>query len=281
MCGFPHACGKATIMGSKATPGESGEHAVPMPKKLYKHTLHKLQVELVKLQRHVIGRNDKLLIILEGRDASGKDGTIKRIVRHLSPRETRVVALGKPSDRERSSWYFQRYAHFLPAAQELVLFNRSWYNRAGVERVMGFCTDSEHEEFIASVPDFESMLVRSGVTLFKYYLDISKPEQKFRLESRRTDPLKQWKISALDNQALKQWNAYSLARNEMLARTHNATAPWTLVRADSKHEARINIIRDLLGRISYAGRDDKLIRADRRVVFDYETANLANAHLAK
>jgi polyphosphate kinase 2 len=281
MCGFPHACGKATIMGSKATPGESGEHAVPMPKKLYKHTLHKLQVELVKLQRHVIGRNDKLLIILEGRDASGKDGTIKRIVRHLSPRETRVVALGKPSDRERSSWYFQRYAHFLPAAQELVLFNRSWYNRAGVERVMGFCTDSEHEEFIASVPDFESMLVRSGVTLFKYYLDISKPEQKFRLESRRTDPLKQWKISALDNQALKQWNAYSLARNEMLARTHNATAPWTLVRADDKHEARINIIRDLLGRISYAGRDDKLIRADRRVVFDYETANLANAHLAK
>ncbi len=272
---------KAITMVKKASAGDTGEHDAPMSKKAYKATLHKLQVELVKLQRHIICRNDKILIILEGRDASGKDGAIKRIVQHLSPRETRVVALGKPSDRERSSWYFQRYVTFLPAAQEMVLFNRSWYNRAGVERVMGFCSDGEHEEFIVSVPNFEHMLVRSGVKLLKYYLDISKAEQKSRLEARRSDPLKQWKVSAIDDDALRQWNAYSLARNEMLVRTHNPVAPWTLVRADAKHEARINIIRDLLGRIDYAGRDEKLVAADRTVVFDYDTADLQNRQLAK
>jgi len=165
----------------KALETESIGHAPSISKKDYKHTLRKLQIELVKLQRHFIQCNDKILIIIEGRDASGKDGTIKRIVQHLSPRETRVVALGKPSDRERTSWYFQRYVPYLPAAQELVLFNRSWYNRAGVERVMGFCTEAEHEEFMGSVLNFENMLVRSGVKLIKYYLDINKSEQKQRL----------------------------------------------------------------------------------------------------
>ena len=259
----------------------STAHATSMSKRTYKDSLHQLQVELVKLQRHLIRCDDKILIIMEGRDASGKDGAIKRIVQHLSPRETRVVALGKPSDRERSSWYFQRYAPHLPAARELVLFNRSWYNRAGVERVMGFCTEAEHEEFMGTVANFENMLVRSGVKLFKYYLDISKAEQKRRLRSRTTDPLKQWKISPIDDQAIKYWKAYSLARNEMLARTHNPMAPWTLVRANDKRLARLNIIKDLLGRLHYTGKDKRLIRPDRQIVFAYDGSNLENGQLAK
>ncbi len=268
-------------MSKKVTQPESSEHTSSISNKTYKDTLHKLQVELVKLQRHFIKCNDKILIILEGRDASGKDGTIKRIVQYLSPRETRVVALGKPSDRDRTSWYFQRYVPYLPAAQELVLFNRSWYNRAGVERVMGFCTEAEHEEFMGSVSNFESMLVRSGVKLLKYYLDISKTEQKKRLEDRKSDPLKQWKVSPIDDQAIKHWKAYSLARNEMLARSHNPMAPWTLVRADDKHLARLNIIKDVLGRLHYADKDERLIRPDPQIVFAYDVSNLENGQLAK
>lgn len=242
-------------------------------KKAYKDTLHALQVELVKLQRHFITCDDKILVILEGRDAAGKDGTIKRIVRHLSPRETRVVALGKPSDHDRTSWYFQRYVPHLPAAQELVIFNRSWYNRAGVERVMGFCTDAELEEFMGSVPDFENMLVRSGIKLLKYYLDISKAEQKQRLDDRKSDPLKRWKSSPIDDQALKYWEAYSAARNEMLVRTHNPVAPWTLVHADNKRLARLNIIKDILARLHYADKDDQLVRPDRKIVFRNEISS--------
>ena len=253
----------------------------PTAKKLYKISLRKLQVELVKLQRHFIKCNDKILIILEGRDASGKDGTIKRIVQHLSPRETRVVALGKPSDRDRTSWYFQRYVPFLPAAQELVLFNRSWYNRAGVERVMGFCTAAEHEEFMGSVSNFENMLVRSGVKLLKYYLDISKAEQKKRLEARKADPLKQWKVSPVDDEAVKYWKQYSAARNEMLARSHNPMAPWTLVRADDKRLARLNVIKDVLSRLHYTDKDKRLIRPDSHTVFAYDASNLQNGQLAK
>ena len=268
-------------MSKKTDETLSSAHAASISNKTYKDSLHKLQVELVKLQRHFIKCNDKILIILEGRDASGKDGTIKRIVEHLSPRETRVVALGKPSDRDRSSWYFQRYTPYLPAAQELVLFNRSWYNRAGVERVMGFCTEDEHEEFMGSVANFESMLVRSGVKFFKYYLDISKAEQTRRLKDRKSDPLKQWKISPIDDQAIKHWKGYSLARNEMLARTHNPVAPWTLVRADDKQLARLNIIKDLLGRLHYANKDKRLIQPDPQIVFPYDVANLENGQLAK
>ena len=268
-------------MSMKADKTESNSHASSISKKSYKGSLHKLRIELVKLQRHFIECNDKILIILEGRDASGKDGTIKRIVQHLSPRETRVVALGKPSDRDLTSWYFQRYVPYLPAAQELVLFNRSWYNRAGVERVMGFCTDAEHEEFMGSVSNFENMLVGSGMKLLKYYLDISKTEQKKRLEDRKSDPLKQWKVSPIDDQAIKHWKAYSLARNEMLARTHNPTAPWTLVRADDKHLARLNIIKDLLGRLHYPDKDERLTRPDTQIVFAYDVSNLENGQLAK
>ncbi|MEO7889389.1 MAG: polyphosphate kinase 2 [Vicinamibacterales bacterium] len=259
----------------------SSRHAPSITKEAYKDSLRKLQVELVKLQRHFIKCDDKILIILEGRDASGKDGTIKRIVQHLSPRETRVVALGTPSNRDRSSWYFQRYVPYLPAAQELVLFNRSWYNRAGVERVMGFCTEAEHEEFMGSVSDFERMLVRSGIKLLKYYLDISKAEQKHRLKDRRKDPLKQWKVSPIDGQAVRRWKAYSAARNEMLARTHNPTAPWTLVRANDKRLARLNIIKDLLGRLHYQDKEKRLIRPDRKIVFPYDASNPHSGQLAK
>ena len=268
-------------MGKKSKEQDSSRRATSISKKIYKKALRKLQIELVKLQRHFIECNDKILIILEGRDASGKDGTIKRIVQHLSPRETRVVALGKPSDRDRTTWYFQRYVSYLPAAQELVLFNRSWYNRAGVEPVMGFCTAAEHEEFMRSVLDFENMLVRSGVKLFKYYLDISKDEQERRLEDRKTDPLKRWKISPIDDQAIKYWKAYSIARNEMLARTHNQIAPWTLVLANNKRLARLNIIKDLLGRLHYADKDERLTRPDPHIVFAYDISNLENGQLAK
>ena len=268
-------------MSKKAHENASSGPAPEMPKQAYKDGLYKLLIELVKLQRHFIQCDDKILILFEGRDAAGKDGTIKRIVQHLSPRETRVVALGKPSDRDRTSWYFQRYVPHLPAAQELVLFNRSWYNRAGVERVMGFCTDAEYEEFMGSVSDFEHMLVRSGIKLLKYYLDISKSEQKQRLNERKRDPLTQWKVSTLDNLALKKWKQYSLARDEMLAHTHNPIAPWTIVRADDKQLARLNIIKDLLSRLHYADKDDRLILPDPKIVFAFDTAYLEDGLLAK
>lgn len=246
----------------------------------YKQRLKALQIELVKLQRHFISHNYKILIIFEGRDAAGKDGVIKRIVEHLSPRETRVVALGKPSDREQGSWYFQRYVPHLPAAGELVLFNRSWYNRAGVERVMGFCSESDYEEFMSSVIEFEDMLVRSGIKLMKYYLDISRDEQIERLDARKEDPLKQWKISPIDAKAVTLWDQYSQARNEMLRRTHTAVAPWMVVHANDKKQARINVISDLLSRLRYEGKDESLIKPDIRVVLPYDSDNPKRNSLA-
>lgn len=249
-------------------------------KQSYKDTLQQLQVELVKLQNHIIKHNDKILIIFEGRDAGGKDGTIKRIIQHLSPREIRVVALGKPSDRDVSTWYFQRYTSHLPAAQEMVLFNRSWYNRAGVERVMGFCSDEDYHEFIETVSLYEQLLVRSGIKLLKYYLDISKDEQKKRLKDRQLDQLKQWKISPIDKAAQKHWHAYSEARNIMFARTHHLSAPWTVVRADDKQSARINIIKDLLFRLDYKGKDEALVLPDADIIFNYEESYLHNGMIA-
>jgi len=249
------------------------------PKKRYKRQLYQLQVQLVKLQNHLIRCNDRILVIFEGRDAAGKDGTIKRITQHLSPRETRVVALSKPSDRELGSWYFQRWVAHLPAAQELVLFNRSWYNRAGVERVMGFCSNTEYEAFIESVVPFEQMLIRSGIKIFKYYLDISRSEQKKRIKDRHQDPLTQWKISPIDEEAIKHWDDYSLARNEMFARTHHALAPWTVVRADDKRAARLNIIRDLLIRQHYQGKEDSLL-PDPGIVFNYDVSYLEQGLIA-
>jgi polyphosphate kinase len=240
----------------------------------YQRELHALQIELVKLQRHIIKRNDRIVVLFEGRDAAGKDGTIKRIIEHLSPREVRVVALGAPSDREATLWYFERFVRYLPAAREMVLFNRSWYNRAGVERVMGFCTTREAEAFLEDAPVFERLLVRSGITLLKYYLDISRDEQRRRIKQRTKDPLTQWKSSPIDRVALKHWKDYSRARNEMLARTHAMTVPWHIVRANDKPRARINVIRDMLSRIDYAGRSAKLRAPDPEIVFPYSDAAL-------
>jgi polyphosphate kinase len=280
----PAAISLETSVGKKqheaASPAESGADSQPRKEK-YKKVLRALQIELVKLQNHVIKNNEKVLLLFEGRDAGGKDGMIKRIIAHLSPRETRVVALGKPSERETSAWYFQRYAPHLPYAQEIVLFNRSWYNRAGVERVMGFCTKIEYEAFIAQVPIFEQALIGSGVHLLKYYLDISRQEQKKRLKDRRTDPLKQWKLSPIDAAALDRWNDYTEARDEMLLRTSTAISPWHVVHADKKKPARLNVIRHILARLDYKKKDASLTEPDPSVVFEFQEAQLKNGMLAR
>ncbi len=254
---------------------------MPNNDKSFKNTLRELQIELVRFQHDLIATDKKLLVILEGRDAAGKDGTIKCIVEHLSPRETRVVALSKPSDRECGSWYFQRYVAHLPAAGELVLFNRSWYNRAGVERVMGFCTDEDYRAFMDTVIEFESMLVRSGIQLLKYYLDIERDTQRERLAERSTDPLKQWKRSPIDDSAQQRWDDYSAARNAMLARTHHPLAPWVVVRADHKRKARLELIRDLLSRQGYSGKRDALLLPDRDRIFEYDPVYLERDLIAR
>lgn len=234
---------------------------------LYAAALYDLQVELVKLQRTLIADGARVLIIIEGRDGAGKDGSIKRLTEHMSPRETRIHAPGKPSSREETEWYFQRFVPFLPAAAEFVVFNRSWYNRAGVEPVMGFCTSKQVEEFFESVVPFEAMLVRDGIELRKYYLDISKHEQKIRLEARLTDPLKQWKTSPVDEAALENWKKYTKARDEMLRRTHHPEGRWRVVRADVKKTARLELIRDLLASFDYKGKSKTLAAPNREIVF--------------
>jgi polyphosphate kinase 2 len=232
----------------------------------YDAQIRLLQIELVKFQRQIISSQARLLIILEGRDTAGKDGTIKNIVAHLSPRETRVVALSKPTEREDGEWYFQRYVAELPTSGEIVIFNRSWYNRAGVEKVMGFCTDVQYQQFMDTVNEFESLIVGSGIQLIKYYLDIDKEEQAARLQSRKTDPLKQWKISPIDEQAQKKWKQYSLARNAMLQKTSSKLAPWIVIDANNKKLTHLNLMRDLLSRMDYPGKDKKLLLVDSEVV---------------
>jgi polyphosphate kinase 2 len=232
----------------------------------YEAQLRLLQIELVKLQRQIISGGLRLLVILEGRDTAGKDGTIKRITEHLSPRETKVIALGKPSSVEEGEWYFQRYVAQLPSAGEFTLFNRSWYNRAGVEKVMGFCTDAQYQQFMGSVNEFEGLLVDAGIQIIKYYLDIDKKEQAERLESRKTDPLKQWKTSPIDEQAQHQWDAYSTARDLMLAQTSSEKAPWTVVNANSKKHTHLNLIRDLLSRVNYPDKDETILGVDPEIV---------------
>jgi polyphosphate kinase 2 len=241
-------------------------------KSTYKKELRNLQIELVKLQRHVIASQSSVLILFEGRDAAGKDGTIKRITEYLSPRDTRVVALGKPTERENRAWYFQRYVTQLPLQGEIVLLNRSWYNRAGVERVMGFCTDDEYETFMRTVNDFELLLTTSGITLLKYYLDISKDEQRKRLAERREDPLTQWKSSPIDKTALTHWKDYTAARDVMLARTHTATSPWIIVNADDKEATRLNVIRDILQRVNWKANDTRVASPDPGIVQLYAPA---------
>jgi polyphosphate kinase 2 len=234
--------------------------------------LRLLQIELVKLQKSLIANGDQILLIVEGRDTAGKDGTIKAVTEHLSPRETRVVALGKPSDVEADQWYFQRYIAQLPRRGEFVLFNRSWYNRAGVEMVMGFCSKAQYATFLSTVNPLESILIQSGITVLKYYLDISKSEQKLRLESRKNDPLKQWKISPIDQQAQKKWNAYSTYRNAMLLKTSTAEAPWTIVRANNKKQAHLNLIQHLLLRLNYAGKNKRLLRPNADIIYTFNQA---------
>jgi polyphosphate kinase 2 len=245
-----------------------------------KAALRDAQIQLFQLQQHVIEGGQQVMIILEGRDAAGKDGTIKRMTKYLSPRESRVVALDQPSDRDRKSWYFERYVAHLPVAGELVMFNRSWYNRAGVEQVMGFCSAKEYGDFLKTAPLFEELLAHCGIKLVKYYLDISKEEQERRLASRKDDPLRQWKLSKVDRSALKKWDDYSAARNEMLARTHTVFAPWTIVRADDKPVARINLIRDLLTRFEFDGKDRQADLPDPDIVFAFHEEHLRNGRLA-
>ena len=230
------------------------------PKKVKKKKiLHELYIELVKLQKEVIASDLKLLVILEGRDAAGKDGNIKRITKHLSPRETKVVALGKPSHGEEKEWYFQRYTANLPASGEFVLFNRSWYNRAGVEKVMGFCTPKQYKSFFTEVESFENGLIEGGFIILKYYLDISKKEQGKRLDDRKKDPLKQWKISPIDEVAQKHWKDYSEARDEMLLKTNFNHAPWFVVDANQKKKTRIALITHILDRMKYKNKNEKLV----------------------
>ncbi len=239
-----------------------------------KKILNGLFVELVKLQKEIIASNLKLLVILEGRDAAGKDGTIKRIVKYLSPRETKVVALNKPSDREGHEWYSQRYVAELPVSGEFVLFNRSWYNRAGVEKVMGFCTEEEYKLFFKEVRLYEKMLVDAGFVILKYYLDISKEEQEKRLKDRETDPLKQWKISPVDQEAQVRWDDYTKARNEMLLKTNFRQTPWFVVNAVKKKSAHIALISHLLDQLKYPHKDDKLLSYHDGLVYHGTVKNI-------
>jgi polyphosphate kinase 2 len=247
----------------------------------YDGEMEALQVALVRFQQYAIEAGEKDLVIFEGRDAAGKDGAIRRLVEHLSIRNTRVVALPKPTERERTQWYFQRYVGHLPAAGELVIFNRSWYNRAGVERVMGFCTPQEQAAFLQDVPVFERMLVNNGTQMVKLWLDISRKEQAERLEVRRTDPLKALKVSPLDAVAQEKWDEYTAARDEMLTRTHTAEAPWYVVHTDRKKAARIAIMRHLLKCLAPADIAQGVLPPDQDVLYEFEVAALTDGRLER
>lgn len=222
----------------------------------YEQELNKLQIELLKFQNYVKEQGLKVLMIFEGRDAAGKGGTIKRITEHLNPRGARVIALEKPSDRETSQWYFQRYTQYLPSAGEIVLFDRSWYNRAGVEPVMGFCTTQEHHEFLKEVPEFEQMLVKSGTILMKFYFSVSKKEQAKRFKKREVDPLKQYKLSPVDKESQKLWDKYTIAKFSMLMASNADISPWTVIKSDNKKQARINCIKHILSHVEYPNKID-------------------------
>jgi len=232
-----------------------------MSRRAYEKQKYRLQVELLKLQAWVKETGQRVVILFEGRDAAGKGGTIKRLMENLNPRGARVVALEKPSDVERGQWYFQRYISHLPTAGEMVLFDRSWYNRAGVEKVMGFCTDAEYDEFLRAVPEFERHLVRAGVRLFKFWFSVSREEQRRRFKERKAHPLKQWKLSPIDLASLDKWDAYTLAKEAMFVNTDTSDSPWTVVKSDCKKRARLNAMRYLLHRMPYTNKDAAVIGA--------------------
>lgn len=233
----------------------------------YGKELRMLQVELLKFQYHVKTHGLKVLMIFEGRDAAGKGGTIKRITEHLNPRGARIVALEKPSDVERTQWYFQRYVEHLPSAGEIVLFDRSWYNRAMVEPVMGFCTEREHHAFLKDAPTFESMLVSSGIQIFKFYFSVSKDEQAKRFKARETDPLKQYKYSEVDKYSQIKWNEYSLAKYLMLNYTHTETAPWTVIKSNDKKKARLNTFKHILNHVDYPDKiEASKLEVDKEII---------------
>ena len=223
----------------------------------YEQELHKLQIELLKMQKHVRAEGLRILALFEGRDAAGKGGTIKRIIEHLNPRGTTVVALVAPDETEQSQWYFQRYIQHLPSAGEIVLFDRSWYNRAMVEPVMNFCTDEQNKRFLKDVPMLEEMLVKDGIILFKFFFSVSKNEQLQRFDSRETDQLKQYKISPVDRMAQEMWDDYTVRKFQMLNETNRTIAPWTIIRSDNKKSARLNCLKHILSRIKYEGRIPK------------------------
>ncbi|MBF0136568.1 MAG: polyphosphate kinase 2 [Magnetococcus sp. DMHC-1] len=232
----------------------------------YQQIMAPLHIELLKMQNWVKEKGLRVVAIFEGRDASGKGGTIKRFIEHMNPRGCRVVALDKPSDKERSQWYFQRYVAHLPSAGEICFFDRSWYNRSGVERVMGFCSKDEVREFLRSVPEFERMLVASGIILYKFYFSVSKEEQLRRFNRRMTDPLKQWKLSPVDRESQDKWQAYTKAKEDMFFYSSTAEAPWMIVKSDDKKRARINSIRYFLSQLDYPGKVRSLLNYDRRIV---------------
>jgi polyphosphate kinase len=260
-------------MAEHASPGDSAADE-------YLERLTFLQTELVKLQRHWIENGEKILIILEGRDAAGKDGALKAITQHMSPRQTRVVALPKPDERERTEWYFQRYMPHLPAGGETVFFNRSWYNRAGVEPVMGFCKPEETALFLQLAPEVESVLVRSGIRILKFYLDLSKDEQAERLQDRRDDPLDFWKVGPIDEAAQKKWDDYSRRRNEMLLATHKETAPWIIVHSNKKKKARLAMLAYLLNACDYPKRSKDLPAPDPDILFSFEPGAITDGRIA-
>ncbi|MDQ1244357.1 MAG: Polyphosphate kinase 2 [Campylobacterota bacterium] len=235
----------------------------------YDKELKKLQVELLKYQNYVKEKGLKVIMIFEGRDAAGKGGTIKRITEHLNPRGARIVALSKPNEQERTQWYFQRYAQHLPSAGEMVLFDRSWYNRAMVEPVMGFCSDEEYQKFLNDAPVFEKMIIDESTKIFKFYFSISKEEQASRLQERENDPLKQYKLSPIDQLAQKLWDEYTLAKQKMLKATNTKYAPWTVVKSDNKKKARINIIKHILNLVDYPNKisSDEIV-ADKNIIID-------------
>jgi polyphosphate kinase 2 len=239
--------------------GPGYPYASPLPRKEYSRQLRALQTELVKLQRWVRESGARIVIIFEGRDAAGKGGTIRRFTRHLNPRHARVVALPKPTERERGQWYFQRYVAHLPTAGEIVFFDRSWYNRAGVERVMGFCTPRQWQAFFEEAPRFEAMLVRDGIHLFKFWLTVSRAEQLRRFYERKNNPLKSWKLSPIDHAAVGKWDAYTRAISDIFRHTHTEIAPWTVIDANDQRRARLEAIRCVVSAFDYLEKDPSAI----------------------